>query len=237
MLCVHGMTSSRLSWLRLAQRFSDRYRVVAYDQRGHGDSADIAGPMTLQRGVQDCLNVASAVGGVDVLVGHSWGGAVVIRAGEVLDVRGVVAVDPMIVQVDRAWYDEYVSELAESFADTGDARDSATRAEYADWHPDDVEGKVHAVHTMTTGPIERLRDENDASAWDLRGDIAHYSKPLLLAMAGREGSIVPEPVIEYVEQHHSPSVHIKAFEGEGHNLHRTNFDAFADVMHRFLASV
>src|ERR1700677_2426453 len=62
MLCVHGMTSSRKAWLRLAQRFADRYQVMAYDQRGHGDSVAIPGPMTLERGVQDLRDVAAVAG-------------------------------------------------------------------------------------------------------------------------------------------------------------------------------
>ena len=234
MLCVHGMTSSRRSWLRLAQRFSDRYQVVAYDQRGHGDSANVDGPMTLARAIRDAENVASAIGGADILVGHSWGGAVAIRTGEALPVRGVGAIDPMIVQVERDWYDEYVVELAESFALTGAARDDATRAEYSKWHPDDVEGKVHAVHTMTVRPIERMRDENSLVDWDLRPDIAQYRKPLLLAMAGRDGSIVPPEVIDYVKDHHPSNVRIETFEGRGHNFYRTDFDAFATVMDEFL---
>lgn len=234
MLCVHGMTSSRRSWLRLAHRFSNRYQVVAYDQRGHGDSATVDGPMTLARGVRDAQNVAAAIGGADILVGHSWGGAVVIRAGETMEVRAVAAIDPMIVQVERDWYDEYVVELAESFALSGAARDDATRAEYADWHPDDVEGKVHAVHAMTTRPIEGLRDENRLVDWDLRPDIAQYRKPLLLAMADRDGSIVPPAVIDYVEEHHSRNVEIKTFEGQGHNLYRTDFETFANVLDDFL---
>ncbi len=237
LLCIHGMVSSRRSWLRLARRFSDRYQLVAYDQRGHGDSAKVDGPMTLARGIRDAQNVTAAIGGADVLVGHSWGGAVAIRTGEALDVRGVATIDPMIVQVERDWYDEYVEELAQSFALSGGDRDEATRAEYADWHEDDAEGKVHAVHSMTARPIERLRDENRLVDWDLRPDIAHYRKPLLLAMAGRDGSIVPEPVIDYVESHHTAYVRIERFEGQGHNLHRTGFDAFASVLDEFLRSL
>jgi len=33
-VCVHGMTSSRKAWTRLAERFDGRCRVAAYDQRG-----------------------------------------------------------------------------------------------------------------------------------------------------------------------------------------------------------
>lgn len=237
MLCVHGMTSSRKSWTRLASRFADRFQVFAYDQRGHGDSAVVLGPMTLDRGVRDFENVAAAIGGAQVLVGHSWGGAVVIRGGLRVDAKAVAAIDPMIVQVDNAWYDEYVQELRESFALGGSERDTATRVEYAGWHPDDVEGKVHAVHSMTADPIARLCSENAGGNWDLRQEIATYGKPLLLAMACAEESIVPAEVVDEVQGNHSANVRIETFHDQGHNLYRTDFEAFALTLDRFLTEV
>ncbi len=234
MLCVHGMTSSRKSWLRLADRFADRYQVVAYDQRGHGDCAAVMGPMAIDRGVQDLMNVLDAIGGAQFLVGHSWGGAVAIRGGLLAPVKAVAAIDPMIVQVDAEWYDEYLEELEQSFKLIGSERDAATREEYSDWHPLDVEGKVHAVHCMTPEPIARLRSENVDARWDLREEIATYDKPLLLVMAGREGTIVPGDVVDEVAQNHSPKVRIEIFQDQGHNLFRTDFDRFADVLDRFL---
>ena len=236
-LCVHGMTSSRKSWLRLANHLCDRYRVLAYDQRGHGNSASVRGPMSLERGVRDLENVASAVGAVDVLVGHSWGGAVAILGGEELDVRGVAAVDPMIVQVDKAWYDEYVAELDDTLALAGEDRDARVRDDFRDWDPLDVEGKVHAMHAMTSGPIASLYTDNAAGSWDLRDEIADYRKPLLLAMAGREGSIVPASVVDEVRARHPASVRIVSFEDQGHNLHRTAFERFAELLDEFLLTL
>ncbi len=234
MLCIHGMASSRKSWKRLANRYASRFRVVAYDQRGHGDSAAIHGPMQLDRGVRDLENVVAAIGGADVMVGHSWGGAIAIRGGTKLPVQSVVAIDPMIVQVDDTWYDEYLVELEETFTLTGSARDEATRNEYADWHPDDIEGKVHAVHSMTSVPIARLRRDNAGCTWDLRTEIAHYTKPLLLLMAEAEGSIVPTGVIEDVARNHSDHVRIATVTGGGHNFYRTDFERTADEIDAFL---
>jgi len=235
MLCVHGMTSSRKAWLRLAERFANRYQVMAYDQRGHGDSVAIPGPMTLERGVQDLRDVATVVG-ADVLVGHSWGGAVVVRGGLMLAPSAVVAIDPMIVQVADDWYAEFIDELEETFTLQGGARDERIRVDYSDWHPADVEGKMHAVHSMTTAPIAGLRDQN-RSGWDLRGDIATYPKPLLMVMAGRDGSIVPAPVMEEIAAHHAPDVQFVTLDDQGHNLHRTDFDRFAQAMEAFLSSL
>jgi pimeloyl-ACP methyl ester carboxylesterase len=234
LLCVHGMTSSRRSWERLAKRFAGTYRVAAYDQRGHGDSASVTGPMSLARGVRDLQAVAHALGPVSAYVGHSWGGAVAVRAGLASDVARVAAIDPMIRQAGDAWYDEYLAELAESFSAVGDERDRRTREEYADWAPEDIEGKVHAVHAMTTAPIAGLRLENTADDWDLRAEIARYDRPLLLALADRDASINDRETFDALESGLPPCVNVAIFAGQGHNLHRTDFDRFASVLAAFL---
>lgn len=236
-VCVHGMTSSRRSWQAFAQQFAVRFRVYAYDQRGHGDSADVKGPMSLERGLRDLGNVISAIAQpVDVLVGHSWGGALVIAGGRQLDVRCVIAVDPMIRQVSSEWYDEYIEELDERFALVGAARDAKVREEYAQWPSLDREGKVHAEHSMTSEPIRRLRDENAPEQWNLRHALTAYPKPLLLAMAEDEQSISPVEDLNYVRSRGGPNVTIRVFEGQGHNLYRTDFAHFVRVVDEFLSA-
>jgi pimeloyl-ACP methyl ester carboxylesterase len=234
-LAIHGMTSSRRSWERLARRLDGRFRVLAYDQRGHGDSAAVEGPMSLERGMRDAANVVAAIGEpVDVLLGHSWGGAVAILAGSRLPVARVVAIDPMIRQVSDAWYEEYLDELRELFALTGDERDARTRADFSDWSASDVEGKVHAVHAMTPAAIKGLWKENPPESWDLRSIIASYEKPLFLALAGRGESINDDATLAEVESDHSTSVAVARFAGAGHNLHRTHFEAFAERLDDWL---
>jgi pimeloyl-ACP methyl ester carboxylesterase len=229
LLCVHGMTSSRKSWERFALHYADRYRIYAYDQRGHGDSAQVTGPMTLHRALLDLYNVMDALPEpVDTLVGHSWGGAVCILGGRRFDVRRVVAVDPMIRQADWPWYDEFIADLKSLFAFKGEERDAKVAEEYSalGWGDVDVERKKHAVRNMTTLPIERLRDENPPETWDLRRDLEDYPKPLLLAMADPRESIVPLEDLKYVRERGGPNVAIRVFEGQGHNLHRTAFENF-----------
>ena len=38
MVCLHGFTSHARSWDTFAAAMHDRYRVLALDQRGHGES-------------------------------------------------------------------------------------------------------------------------------------------------------------------------------------------------------
>jgi pimeloyl-ACP methyl ester carboxylesterase len=234
-LAVHGMTSSRKSWERLAEHLDGRFRVMAYDQRGHGDSANVEGPMKLTRAVRDLENVIAAVGEpIDLLIGHSWGGAVAIVAGLQIPVWRVAAIDPMIRQASAAWYGEFVDELRQQFAVDGDARGAIIREEYAHWAPVDVEAKVHAVHRMTAAPIEQLLQENPPSTWDLRRDIATYDKPLFLAMAAPGEGINDVTTHEEIEANHAGSVEIAIFPEAGHNLHRTAFDEFAKALDDFL---
>ncbi|HZZ65149.1 MAG TPA: alpha/beta fold hydrolase, partial [Candidatus Baltobacteraceae bacterium] len=211
-LCIHGMTSSRKSWERLAEHYARSARVYAYDQRGHGDSAGVIGPMTLHRALLDLYNVMDALPDpVDTLIGHSWGGAVAILGGRRFDVRRIVAVDPMIRQAGSDWYDEFLSELKTLFAHKGDERDAAVAREYNSigWGEIDVERKKHAVHSMTIAPIERLRDENPPETWDLRRDLEDYPKPLLMAMADPSESIVRLEDLKYVREHGGKNVGIR----------------------------
>jgi pimeloyl-ACP methyl ester carboxylesterase len=211
---------------------------MAYDQRGHGDSAGVTGPMSLERGVRDLENVVASLGEpVDALVGHSWGGAVVVIGGLQLPVRRVAAIDPMVRQVAPSWYEEYLEELRELFALKGDARAARTREDYGNWSADDVEAKVHAVRSMAIAPIEGLMLENPANAWDLRGAIAGYNKPLLLAMAAPGEGINDTTTLEEISRNHAPSVEIVTFPGAGHNVHRTDFDSFARRFADFLAQM
>jgi pimeloyl-ACP methyl ester carboxylesterase len=233
-LAVHGMTSSRKAWQRLANHWSGRFRVAAYDQRGHGDSAAVTGPMALARGVRDALNVAGSLDSAPAaLLGHSWGGAVSILAGIHLPVKLVATIDPMLHQASRAWYDEYVVELREQFALRGDARDAATRLAAADWDPIDIEGKVHAMHSMTTEPIERLFRENPPLVWDVRPALSDYPKPLLLLLAAPNEGINKATVVDAVQRDRSTAVEIVEVPGAGHNLHRADFPAAAAALDSF----
>ncbi len=228
------MTSSRKSWERLAEHWDGRARVAAHDQRGHGDSAPVTGPMALERGV---ANLAAVVESLDEppagCIGHSWGGAVAILGGTRLQVARIAAIDPMLHQVERAWYDEYLDELREHFALEGEQRDAKTRVDVAHWHELDVEGKVHAVHAMTTEPIERLFRENPPLVWDLRPVVADYTKPLLLLLAAPGEGINDPKVVDSVRRDRAGAVEMVEIAGAGHNLHRTDFPAVAASLDGF----
>jgi len=239
LLCVHGITSSRKMWARTAQYFSTKYRVVAYDQRGHGDSAAVAGPMTLERSLADLAAVAATLGGpIRGLIGHSWGGAVAIVGGRRIACERVVAIDPMVHQASGMWAADFVDDVRDVLAIPPAQRGPAVRAMFSGAPPIEIDAKVHAMASMRIEAIEALGAENgaDAGKWDLREALRDYPKPLYLAVADPGDSVIFPDDLAFVRAFGGPNVSIDVYTGEGHTLQRTAFEKFAAAVDRFLAA-
>ncbi len=234
-LCVHGIASSRRDWKRFGDRVGSEFRVFAFDQRGHGDSDASDGPMSLERSVADVRDVVATLPGpVDVLIGHSWGGAVALLAGRAMKPPHVVAIDPMIRVLPGGFTDEYVTDLREPLGLAPQEKEAAIRAMFDGANRDDVAGKVHAMMPLRIGTLEALERDNraDAGAWDVRQTVAAYPVPLLILGAG-EQSVMSTDDQTFVREHGGPNVTLRTFEGHGHTLHRSAFDAFVDAVRAF----
>jgi len=234
---VHGLGSSRRGWARIGERLSDRYRVVAYDQRGHGDS-DAKGPMTLERSVADLGDVVASLGEpVHALVGHSWGGAVVVAGGRRLDVARVVAMDPMLHVQRGVWNAQTLPEYRRQAAQPLDEREASIRRSFAALPEIEVESKLHATRRFTLEPVEALGTENDidGGGWDLRQLVAAYPKPLLLALADPKRSVVLDEDRDELRASGGERVRVEVFPGASHSLQRDAFERVLPVVEAFLA--
>jgi pimeloyl-ACP methyl ester carboxylesterase len=93
---VHGGAAHARWWDHIAPLLADRHRVAALDLSGHGDS-DRRDHYSLDLWAGEVLAVAAAAGiaGPPVVIGHSMGGFVTLRAASVYGSRlaGAVAVD------------------------------------------------------------------------------------------------------------------------------------------------
>lgn len=79
LLLVHGMRDLAWSLDTVAQHFRERFRVIALDQRGHGDS-DHVGYYAMSHFVIDLRELVRGLGlERPVLLGHSFGGEVVAQ--------------------------------------------------------------------------------------------------------------------------------------------------------------
>ncbi|MFN0147462.1 MAG: alpha/beta fold hydrolase [Dehalococcoidia bacterium] len=95
----HGYTSSHDCWEGVVPPLSDRYRCIAMDCRGAGDSEHAAGGYTIAQMADDVIGMADALGlATFTYVGLSMGGAIGfelgVRYGSRLEKLALVAPAP-----------------------------------------------------------------------------------------------------------------------------------------------
>jgi pimeloyl-ACP methyl ester carboxylesterase len=74
---LHGIGGNRHSWDAQVECFSRRYRAVAWDARGYGDSEDYEGPLEFAVFTRDIVRVLDHLGAGRIhLVGLSMGGRI-----------------------------------------------------------------------------------------------------------------------------------------------------------------
>lgn len=76
---LHGIGGNRHNWSEQLPHFSKRYRAVAWDARGYGDSDDYEGPCDFAQVSQDLIRLLDHLGaGRAMLVGLSMGGRILM---------------------------------------------------------------------------------------------------------------------------------------------------------------
>jgi len=103
LVLVHGLSSSRETWTRLLPELTKRFRVLRFDQRGHGESSHVPGTYTLAHYMPDAISFCERiVGAPAVVAGHSLGGVVAAVLGRERPdlVRGVFLEDPPLYRAD-----------------------------------------------------------------------------------------------------------------------------------------
>ena len=111
LILLHGVRDHARSWDLIAEAFAERYRVLAPDLRGHGDSEWAKGGFYPTEGyVFDLAELVETLGLADLtIIGHSLGGNVGLRyAGLFPDkVKRIVAIEglshsPKLIAAERA---------------------------------------------------------------------------------------------------------------------------------------
>lgn len=94
---LHGLGSARSTWDPIVPVLTNQWRVLAFDQRGHGESSHASGIYTLEHYVPEAIAFCEGVAAQPaVLVGHSLGGVVAASVARTRPdlVRGLLLEDP-----------------------------------------------------------------------------------------------------------------------------------------------
>jgi pimeloyl-ACP methyl ester carboxylesterase len=234
---IHGITSSSLSWVRVAPALADRFRVVAMDLKGHGDSGRPATGYRLADQAAEVDALCQALGlDSPIVIGHSWGGAVaLILATSTARVRRLVLEDPAIGQrnADPAERAAHRDGYAVTVGLTPEAASARVRANVAPgWTEVDVAGKIDAVVKTSPEAVRQVFDTNPD--WDLHDLLPRLDCPTLLLRAPvAQGGIVDDEAVRLAQA--NPHVRVVTVDEADHNIHRGQFGRFTAELESFLA--
>lgn len=118
---VHSSVSGNRQWRALTDALKDRYRVLAINLYGYGETSPwpATAPQTLAAQAELVLAVCDGVGGPVHLVGHSFGGSVALKAAAALGPR----VGRLVLFEPNPFYLLKQHGRAEAYAEAGALRD------------------------------------------------------------------------------------------------------------------
>ena len=246
MLCIHGGAAHAHWFDFVADAFTDRYRVLSLDLRGHGDSewapeADYA-YLTY---ADDVAKLIKELGlGPVVLVGHSMGGMVslVTAARYPEAVSCLVVIDSMM---------QMTPERASTLRDigSGKGRTFPSAEAFVDGFKIRPNGTVAEPHVVRHMALNSCR-QDEAGAWFNKFDRNVYARrhpidgydywaqvtaPVLLVAGGDSDRITAE--VEAKVRGHCSHVEVRIVEDAGHHVTLDNPLGYRRELAAFLATM
>lgn len=246
---LHGATFRAEDWENVFPRLATRYRVIAYDARGHGKSgrAESYGIAAL---ADDLLRVIETVAGQPaIVIGHSLGGAtaLVAAAKKPAAIRALVLEEPVVDNWDRDWRVEYYKALRAAL-DTVDELPLFKRAVASIPLPsrgprgERTVGEVrgfYAADRLATyyKDVDPAFVEQFGHAKPDGHELVVHAVPsmptLLLAAFVADGSALKEGEAEQLAKAW-PNAQLMKFPGVGHRIHGLRPDPFLEALEPFL---
>ncbi len=242
---LHGLSAMCRIWDPLARALQDRYRLIALDQRGHGDTSWPAEPeYTTDSFVAD-LEALVGAWGLDrfVLIGLSMGGmnAMAYAARHPEQVSHLVPVDIRPALNREKMPNRQMAQLtAENGHATFESSDAAFVARNAT-HPftPDESLRHHIRHLLKQQPDGRWTFKHDprvgyhwdpANLWD---ELPKVQAPTLIVRGGKS-QMLPDEMAEQMRSAF-PQAELATMEKSGHTVPEDTPEEFIQAVEAFLA--
>lgn len=246
-LLLHGGNQSAHSWDLVSLHLADRFRVVALDQRGHGDSewardADYSSIAMARdaRALIDELDLACPI-----IVGHSMGGRntlrltldhadvpralVIVDIGPEISERGARAVGTFISQ-NREFEDveDFVRNVRRY--DPFRSREHIERTvKYNLMRRADGKYVSKSDYTPRGGPMDKERARRERVTLE---DVKAIRQPVLVVRGAQSNILAPEAAERFVAA--LAQGQLVTVPRSGHNVHGQNTPGFLDAVRPFL---
>jgi pimeloyl-ACP methyl ester carboxylesterase len=241
-LLLHGITSSALSWVRVGPALANRYRVYGLDMRGHGDSAKPSpGAYSLRQTADDVVAFMQALGlKQPVLIGHSWGGATAIvlasgagSAQPAPDFSHIILEEPAL-NIGRRNPEELAADYTRDIGRPVEELRAKLRANNPGWTAADIEGKIDALSKVSREAVVSVFKEGSQMGSPLPL-LSRLTAPTLLLRADPAlGTTMDETIWDKVRHSLPPHSRAVQIDGASHNIHRSKFKQFMQVVDDFL---
>jgi pimeloyl-ACP methyl ester carboxylesterase len=213
---IHGWCCDRSYWNAQVPYFAQKYKVVAIDLAGHGDSGLNRKEWTMAAFGEDVVAVVHKLGLEHVvLIGHSMGGSVIVEAGRKIPQRvvGLVGVDTLNDFEEKyspEFMDETLNDLRDNFVE---ATQNFVRTMLFAPNSDPV--LVDKIVTdMASAPPEVGKGALEAEVNFQNNEIIHALKEAKAPITCINSDMFPTNI--ETNQHHSPSFKAKIMPGVGH---------------------
>jgi len=246
LVLLHGATFRAEDWENIFPRVATRYRVIAYDARGHGKSGRAAsyGVSAL---ADDLHRVLALVGRPAIVIGHSLGGATALVAAsrDPRPFRALVLEDPIVSQYGMGWRGAYYAALRAALGLQGDPaalRSAIARLPLPAPGPrgERTVGEVRgfyaperlATYYADVDPafVDAFIAGNPAGRAALEAAVAPVPT-LLLAADPKESALAPGEAERIGAQ---DGVQVQRFPGQGHRIHGMRPELFLETLEPFL---
>lgn len=252
-LLLHGATLRSEDWENIFPRLATRYRVVAYDARGHGKSARAAS-YTLADLAEDAARVLREIAKAPaIVIGHSLGGATayVLAAREPALVKALVLEDPWLARYhDGVWRADLFRALEGVLAKAADPaalraavgrlplpvpgpRGERTVAEVRGFYSAERLATYYAaVDPSFVTELTRPEPAGSKAIADARGKVTQPT--LLLAADARVDSALADGEADALA---GEGAQVMRFPGVPHRMHGLKPEVFLEAIEPFLRRV
>lgn len=239
LVLIHGFPFSLEQWRPQLDGLEDAWRVVAYDLRGHGQSATGPGPLFIEDLVDDLVELLDHLGLESACLGGlSMGGYIALRAvdREPSRIHGLVLADTKAGADDNAGRVKR-AQAAKTVRAKGMSAfaDGLLPALFPKERLDPPTSAVREVRAM----IEATSPEGAAlalgamaSRLDLRERLADIRVPTLVVV-GEDDTLTPPAEAEALVAG-IPDATLVRLDGAGHVSNLEAPDAFTDALRAFL---
>ena len=242
---LHGLSAMCRIWDRLAAALQDRYRVIALDQRGHGDTSWPAEPQYSTDDYVGDLEALVAMWGLDrfVLGGLSMGGmnAIAYTARHPEQVSHLLSVDirPSFNADKRPNRDQdrRTAEQGHPILPSLDAAFIARKLTHPQTPDSSVRHHVqHQLKQLPDGGWTFKQDPRVSYYWrpsDLWADLPKIDVPVLIVRGG-QSPVLPADIAERMRGAF-PKAELVTIEEAGHTVPEDRPEEFIAAVESFLA--